>query len=205
MPIWRTAKGESRKCLMESMRLSFLSFVPTFASLLQTQPARIWLNMGYHLFRSSLCEWCVRPLLYTSSTSSTQHAVPRRRCSGGRGIVWEWLTRQVITVPITLAYLLFGPPHLSLGDIQSQISPRTADGRLIWSRSLIMVCVVSTTYFALSQIEVSAFIAIFHLRPFPTAFLCYLVLKEPFGKVQTISCGTSFPTLSSRCPPHLKH
>jgi drug/metabolite transporter (DMT)-like permease len=44
-------------------------------------------------------------------------------------------------------------------------------------------------YTALNYLDLSTTLTVFHLRPFPTAFLCYVFLNETFGRKKLICCG----------------
>ena len=68
---------------------------------------------------------------------------------------------------------------------------------LVWVRALVASFGSATCYASVYYVPLSIFMTLFHLRPFPTSFICWLVLGERSSRIQIIASGKSFYRLSS--------
>ncbi|KAK4685927.1 hypothetical protein P7C73_g4208, partial [Tremellales sp. Uapishka_1] len=73
----------------------------------------------------------------------------------------------------------------------------TADKWLVWVRGTVNSLGIYTVYLALQYIALSEAVAIFHLRPFPVAFLCFVFLGERFTRIQLFASGMEDDTSRS--------
>lgn len=127
---------------------------------------------------------------------------------------------QGLTVPILITYGLSTDPssfrQLSIGQLPSipftailwpsswteayrNIPEADICGQLIWLRGVLSTIGINADYFALQFVSISENRTIYNLKPFPTAFLCWLVLGERFGWKIMVAAGTSICQLCMTC------
>jgi drug/metabolite transporter (DMT)-like permease len=88
----------------------------------------------------------------------------------------------VITSVICIAWLY-------LKDRPTLLSILGTDSWLLWVRGALTGVGLLLTYTAFNYLDLSTALTVFHLRPFPTALLCYVFLNETFGRKKLICCG----------------
>ena len=60
---------------------------------------------------------------------------------------------------------------------------------MIWARGIAVSGNIVTFLAALQYISLSDTVTVFQLRPFPTAFVCWLLLKERVTIIQGFAAG----------------
>lgn len=61
--------------------------------------------------------------------------------------------------------------------------------RLIWIRGAVHAVGISSMYLSFKYLPITDALTLFHLKPFPTAVMCMLVLKEVISRVQVAAMG----------------
>lgn len=61
--------------------------------------------------------------------------------------------------------------------------------RLSWMRGVIHTVGISAFYIAIRYLPISDALTLFHLKPFPVAIMCMVVLKEVISRVQVGAMG----------------
>jgi drug/metabolite transporter (DMT)-like permease len=81
------------------------------------------------------------------------------------------------------------PPHLDLPSLLSarawsaayaDLPERAVCGQLLWLRAVLSAIGITADYVALEYVSISENRTIYNLKPFPTAWLCWLLLGERF-------------------------
>ena len=93
-----------------------------------------------------------------------------------------WCLSQSTTAILLAVYLSRTDDRL----LKELFEPRH---KLVWLRSLAAVVSLFSFFAALRWLPLSDAIASFHIRPFPTALLCWAVLGEFISKSQIAASG----------------